>query len=355
MAVSGHFGVHPRIAPCGAGCGAPGSDSRAVHVTGARVAARPVHPAAVRVSTQLEVSRSAATHRERLLLVHAVDNKAEGTTSNEDGTEVNQTVEMFVAHTPRGANAGLTDRARRIAKKIVPTPFTAKPPSAVASTEDLASVPAHRSEQSTALSSAEASALSALAARQSRALQAELGMTAADLREKNKQLQVAQQALRKRDGEITSLKAMLAQKDQQVKAARAELVEARMQIQEKDVQLQTALEQLTTAAKERAKLREQLIVAQTELRETRTELERWTVHLTELKNVMESVDLDVLEEDASGELIIDNLQQAINLEDDEYIEMLMDLNSLASELAKEAAQDEAIYEQLHNATEDARG
>ena len=82
---------------------------------------------------------------------------------------------MFVAHSPTDSNnAGLIDRARRIAKKIVPTPFTAKPASALASTGEKTTSASdiQRSEQqAAALSSAEASALSALAARQSRALQ----------------------------------------------------------------------------------------------------------------------------------------------------------------------------------------
>lgn len=61
--------------------------------------------------------------------------------------------------------------------------------------------------------------------------QAELAMTAAELRDKSRELAETQRALRKRDGEVMGLKAMISRKDENLKQARAFLVEARVQVQ----------------------------------------------------------------------------------------------------------------------------
>mmetsp|Transcript_3712 Transcript_3712/g.8871 ORF Transcript_3712/g.8871 Transcript_3712/m.8871 type:complete len:348 (+) Transcript_3712:319-1362(+) len=297
-----------------------------------------------------------AVRRHRPLRVAAVESQRSSSSSGTDNSDsqhsvdsMKDTVEMFVAHTADSTDEGILGRARAIAKRIVPPPFASKPgtasPPNAGSTS--VSVVEEASSGAPAAASDQTAAVSALASKQTRALQAELGMTSAELQQKSVDLQEAQRQLRHRDGEIQGLKAMLAQKESQIRASRSELVEARVQTQEKDMQLQSALEQLTTAAKERSKLRQELIAAQTDLSETRYELERWSVYLNELKNVMESVDLDALEEQPPGDAQAPEVPAALAADSGgHYLDMLRDLNELASSLVKEAEEDNAVFSKL---------
>lgn len=59
--------------------------------------------------------------------------------------------------------------------------------------------------------------------------------------------------------------------------------------------------------------------------ETRSEIERWTIHLNQLKAVMESVDVDEIEGSAMQEMAVEGLAEldAEQMIDDQYFDMLM--------------------------------
>jgi len=279
---------------------------------------------------------------------------------------------MFVAH---DEDMGIFGRAKQMARRIVPRPRSGNTsPNTVPDTEDIAPpnasapaaettapapapaptpvplLPATTASDSTGLEKVDgqATAMATMAQKRARALQAELGIVSSELREKSMEVKQSEKVIRQKDSEIAGLKGMLQQKEMQVVAARSELVDARVQLQEKDGALQSALEQLTSAARERSQLRKDLIGAQTELMETRGEIERWTIHLNQLKAVMDSVDVDEMEGSAMEEMAVEGIADldADQMIDDQYFDMLMDLNDLASTLAKEAAQDEDTFRRL---------
>jgi len=324
--------------------GTVGSSSRSTSSCGT------VRLDAGRFATNGQTCRLAVTQSARGRGLLHICAAAKDTSTRHNGDELLDSVEMFVASQD---DSGIFNRAKEMARRIVPKPRNGNAgPGSLPAAESSGKMPMETESFNTGLQkvNGQATAMANMAQKRARALQAELGIVSAELREKTKDLRQSEKVLRQKDTEISGLKGMLQRKEMQVVAARSELVDARVQIQEKDVALQTALEQLTCAAKERSKLRQDLIGAQTELMETRGEIERWTVHLNQLKAVMDSVDVDAIEEAAIQEMYMQgepvDAMAADQMIDDEYFDMLMDLNELASSLAQEAAEDEKTFLQL---------
>lgn len=68
-----------------------------------------------------------------------------------------------------------------------------------------------------------------------------------------------------------------------------------------------------------------LLLRQHDLTYTRSELEKWTAHLSELRDVMESVDVDTLEEMVEEDWNVAATGQVPSsiMEDSKYLDMLM--------------------------------
>lgn len=176
----------------------------------------------------------------------------------------------------------------------------------------------------------------------SRALRIESAWSAAELKNRNRELAKAKLEISMKDKEIGDLKRKLTQREQSLRYSKAELIEARMVIQKKDEQLRQTYESLVTSARERSKLREELISVEKELMDARDELHHWTNELVELKTEIDNVDED-------GEMDRYDYQPSQNQNSMperppvglmSAVDLLEELKDLSSELLVDAKQDE---------------